>query len=821
MVLGVALGVAVVVAVDLANESARRAFSRSVETLEGRATHQILGGPSGVPLDSYRLLRLRRLVDAAAPVVEAAGMTLGSDRQALRLLGVDPLADRPFRDELAVASSPGLAAGSLLSRPDGCFVGSGWARRHGLWPGAPLRVAVDGRILSLTVLGLIETPTPERSAALDGIAFLDVGTLQNLLDHPDRLSRIDLIATPDQVRRLRRELPTGLRVASAGERSASLGRLASAFELNLTALSLLALVVAMFLVYNTVTFAVLQRRTVFGTLRTLGATGGQIFLLVLAEAGAAGVAGSIVGHALGYILGQGAVRLVTRTINDLYYVVVVLDAPLRAASVAKGTALGLGTALAAALLPALEAAGVEPVLALRPSTLETASRRWLSRAAFAGLLLAAGGGLALSAPGTPLWADFGALFAVVLGAALVVPLLTLAVMAALRPLLARVAGLLGAMAARTVARSVGRTGLTIAALMTAVAVATGVSLMIGSFRATVRGWLDLTLVADLYVGAPAAGARTTASLPPGTAARIGAVPGVASVETYRRVRVMSSVGEIALGISDARRRRSLALYRFRDGTQHPWTSVEAGALLASEPFARRHHLPDHGGSLTLETDRGDVAFPVAGIFYDYASEEGTVLMSRAVYDRYWNDPEVSSVAVYVAEAVDVDTVADRVRAAVAGTSLRVTPNRSLKLEALRVFDRTFAVTDALRLLALVVAFIGVCSALLSLEVDRSRELATLRALGLTPGQLTGLCLLETGLMGLEAGLLSIPLGTLLAVVLVDVINVRSFGWTMPLALDLRTMATALVICLAAALVAAIYPILRLQRAPVAEALRAE
>jgi putative ABC transport system permease protein len=225
--------------------------------------------------------------------------------------------------------------------------------------------------------------------------------------------------------------------------------------------------------------------------------------------------------------------------------------------------------------------------------------------------------------------------------------------------------------------------------------------------------------------------------------------------------------------------------------------------------------------VTLLTDRGERAFPVAGIYYDYATERGAVLMSRDVYERFWDDRGTSSLGVFVAEGHSAEAVTDALRTALAGTGLQVRPNGALRAQALKVFDRTFAVTEALRVLAVVVAFIGVWSALMALQVERTRELATLVALGLTPAQLWALTLLETGLMGAAAGLLSLPTGTLLALILVDVINVRSFGWTMRLEIDPWLLAQALGLSVAAALLASVYPLLRLQRLPVAAALRQE
>jgi putative ABC transport system permease protein len=491
--------------------------------------------------------------------------------------------------------------------------------------------------------------------------------------------------------------------------------------------------------------------------------------------------------------------------------------------VAKGVLLGVGAAVVAAVAPGIEAARVEPALALRPSTLEGRSRRLLPWVAAAGLALSAAGAVALLASTRSLRGSFAGLFGIVVGLALLAPGLTVVLMRVAGPLASVAAGALGRIAARSVTRAVGRTGVAIAALMVAVSVTIGVSLMIGSFRSTVANWLDLTLRADVYVGAPGPGGTRSASVVSKDApALVASVPGIAEVETYRGTRVMSDVGEITLGVTDSRRARSEALYRFASGSPREiWEAMRGGAVIVSEPFVRHHGLPERGGRLVLKTDRGDAAFPVAGIFYDYATEEGTVLMSRELYERHWDDRAVSSIAAYVEPGRSVPEVVDALRRALSGTALMVRENRALRAQALRIFDRTFAVTEALRVLAVVVAFVGVWAALMALLIERTRELATLQALGLTPAQLTGLTLLETGLMGTAAGLLSLPTGTLLAVVLVDVINVRSFGWTMRLALEPSVYAQAMALSVLAALLAGVYPLVRLLRRPVAAGLRQE
>jgi putative ABC transport system permease protein len=702
-------------------------------------------------------------------------------------------------------------------------VGAALAERYGLRLRSPLRVQVEDRLESLIVIGIVTPPGEEERRAMEGLVVMDVGAAQRLFGMGDRLSRIDLVATTAEAEDLARVLPPGARIAAASEQSATVSQLTAAFQLNLRALSLLALLVGMFLIYNTVLFGVVERRGVLGTLRTLGVTPGQVFALVVAETAAASAVGAVLGLGLGWALAQGAVRLVTRTINDLYYVLSVAGAPLTAPAAIKGVLLGVGAGVIAALAPGLEAARVEPATVLRPSTFEGRSRRLVPWVAAGGLLLAAAGALLLRSFPRSLDASFGGLFGIVVGLALLAPGSTVVLMRLAAPIADAAAGVLGRIAARTITRAAGRTGVAIAALMVAVSVTIGVSLMIASFRATVQNWLDLTLRADVYVAAPGpVGMRSSLVLSKDVPARVAAAPGVAEVETYRSVWVMSDVGEVHVGVTDSRRPRREALYRFASGTpREVWEGVRGGAVIVSEPFAYHHGVPARDGRLVLTTDRGDRTFPVAGIFYDYATQEGTVLMAREVYDRYWDDRAVSSIAVYVEDGRPVREVADGLRRALAGSGVSVEENRALRALALRVFDRTFAVTEALRILAVVVAFIGVWAALMALLTERTRELATLQALGLTPGQLAGLTLLETGLMGAAAGLLALPTGTLLAVILVDVINVRSFGWTMRLVPEPSVYLQAMAVSVLAALLAGVYPLVRQERRSVAAALRQE
>jgi putative ABC transport system permease protein len=837
-ILGVALGVAMVIAIDLANGSAARAFELSTETVAGRATHQIVGSGAGLDEAVYRRLKVELGVREAAPVVESYAIAVELDQQPLRVLGVDAFAEAPFRSYLGQGNAP-LRQNDLTDffvRPDALLIGQETAARYGLRLGDALTLRAGDARRTMRIAGILN-PADERSRrALDGLAIVDISTAQELFNMAGRLSHIDLIADERTeagralLDRIRAILPPGAAIVKPSARSQSVESLTDAFRLNLTALSLLALVVGMFLIYNTITFSVVQRRPIIGTLRCLGVTQAEVFRQVLLETLLLGAIGGVLGIGLGILLGRGAVGLVSQTINDLYYTVNVRSVDVDPWTLAKGFGLGLAASLLAALAPAYEATSIPPITALRRSAGEQRVRWLLPRVALAGLVMLAVGA-AMLLLSLALVVNLGGIFFVLIGLALASPMATIGLMGALQPLLDRLAGLVGRLSARGVVNAISRTAIAIASLMVAVSVIIGLQSMINSFRTTVESWLDTSLTADVYIAPPATGINASnATIAPSVVADFEALPDVSDVTRFRRVSV-----DFRTADAEYRPASLLAIRsnRERSARTFVWTLRPADGLWASmagqdevqvsEPFANKYGITPQNNRLLLRTDQGERAFQVVAVYYDYASDAGVIVMRHETYRRYWQDAQISSLALYVnpAQVSDLGAFVDQLRRRFAGRDLVISANRELRADALAIFERTFTITGALNLLATVVAFIGVLSALMALQIERTRELGMLRANGMTLRQLWRMTLLETGLMGGTAGLLAMPTGFLLALILVYIINLRSFGWTIRLDLQWETFAQAMVVAVVSALLAAIYPMLRLGRLEIARAVREE
>jgi putative ABC transport system permease protein len=828
-ILGIALGVAVVVAVDLANESARRAFTGFAESLAGRATHRIVGGPSGVPDELY--VRLRRSgVRAVAPVVERDVSVVAAPGRTMRLFGIDPFAEAPFRRLVTIeTASAAPPLGTLVTRPGAALLARDTAAALGLRAGDGFVIRIGVRRHRLELVGVIVAADALQARTLESLLVTDVATAQEVTGTIGRLSHVDVIAPPGAagaalLERIRAELPAAAEIVSASAGVRALADLSRGFNVNLTALSLLALFVGVFLVYNTMSFSVVQRRPLIGALRALGVTRGEIWALIMTEALVLGLLATAIGVPAGILLGGGLLRLVTRTINDLYVVVAVRELILAPGALLTGAALGVAGTLLATLAPALEATRSTPRAALGRSTVESRARALAPRLALAGGALVAVGAGVLAVDVRSLVLSYAGLFTIELGAALLTPGTTVVLVWLAQPVAAAAFGLLGRMATRAVTAALSRTAVAMAALMIAVAASVAVGIMIESFRQSVVRWLETSLQADVYVSAPSlVSNRAESTLPPEVIERLRAVPGIAAVGTQRVVRVQSSRGPVQVIVLDVPSSRGTRAFTLKDGDSGTALArFRAGDIVfVSEPFAYHRRL-GVGDTVWLRTDIGERPFTIGGVVYDYGSSEGVVILGRRGYDRFWSERGITGLGIFADDPAAIDVLVEALRRAVGPEhDVLIRSNRALLAASLVVFDRTFAVTGVLRLLAMIVAFVGVLSALMAQSLERAREFGVLRAQGLTPWQVWGLTISQTGFMGLVAGILALPVGSVLAVVLIFVINRRSFGWTLHLEITPAILLQAVLLAVGAAVLAAVYPAWRMSTMPVAAAVREE
>ncbi|WP_447986522.1 ABC transporter permease [Nitrospira sp. Nam74] len=859
-VLGIVLGVAVAVAIQTANVDVLKSFEQSVMAIAGRATVQVSGGELG--LDERLIQEVTRHPDvvSAMPVIQLTARVVDGPNQA-RLLPIMALDLLEANDQKRIrfrgrdGERPSLD--TLLS-PQAVFVGTRLAVEWDVHVGSELRITTGMRHYDVVVAGLIESDSTQPSI-WDTMGIMDVAAAQMLFGLVGRLDRIDIITEPGRplekvIDELQAALPASVTVTRPASRTDQIERMTRAFHLNLTVLSMVSLLVGLFLVYNTVSFAVVRRRREIGMLSAMGMSRRAVTVLFMSEAATMGLVGGLLGAGCGALLAKSLLSRLSTTISDLYVSVdtggpdvslvrFVFDLPLTVWI--EGAALGAIVSMVGALVPSWDAGQTAPAKALAPGNYEATQRARVSFLSWTGILLILlGAACAVPGPvwGVPLFGYVAAL-CLLLGLSCLIPLVihlfgTVWLAAGQShgrsgaritlPLVAR-------LAADQISRAPGRNAVTISAMMVAISIMVGVDTMVGSFRETVREWIDQTVMADLIV-APANWlhghevGQLANRIPLTWVQSLSGIPGVAALDTYRDVFVDLKGRRVALVSRDLRLHATRSRYLMVHGNSATILNeaVIKRGVVVSEVLARTAEL-QVGDLILLATPSGEQEFPVLGIFLDYATDGGKIVMDRDIYQQLWKDDTTTVIPIYVEGGADRATVRRLLEERVAGmdgsadrqTPLIVISNGELRQEIMVIFDRTFTVTYVLELIAIIIAVLGIVNTLVLSVLQRRREFAMLRSIGATIVHVRRLMVWEAGYLGLLGGLLGVLGGMLLSVLLIEVINKQSFGWTIQFFLQPRVVVQALVLALGAAFIAAYIPAQWAVRQSIAEGLRYE
>ena len=795
---GIALGVAVFLGIELANDSARRAFDASSTAAREQTTHRLLPVAGQLPETHYADLKRDPRFVASAPVIEAP-VTLelpGGTNLELTLEGIDIIEEAGVRG-ISAALTGDVDPLALLTEPSAILMPDGIAERYGIERGDTLTLQGAGKAHEVVVIGTIAAD-PFGATRL----ISDIASAQAFAGMTNLLSRIDLRLDETAAEALATDLPEGSVLVPAAAEDQILRELTRAFNTNLTALGLLALVVGMFLIYSTISFTIVQRWRSIAVLRAIGLNRRELLVKLLGEALAIGLVGTLLGLLLGRALSTGLLELVLRTLDDLYFRRTLSSQEPSSLIYVVSAIIGIGATLVSALVPAILASRREIISSTR-SRLERSAHRLAYRFAWAALPTGALAAIILVVTDQGLWQAFVAMFLVLAAGAMLIPVATHGLMRLLERPVARLAGLPGRMAVRGVTDSLSRTGVATAALAVAVATVMSIGLMIGSFRASLIEWIETTITADLYVDIDPDWADDIET----ALAAIDALPQVAGISRMRAARITTANGNFNLRAQLPGPEGYGIDLTAPEGVVAESLLIDDSVVLVSEPLAYRLSLSP-GDEIELPTTTGLTPFEVAGIYRDYNTAGADLAMGLDSYRRWFGDESLSSVGVHMAPGAEESQLIAAIREQLGPErQARIRSTSFIQELSLVIFDRTFQVTEVLRLLAGIVAFLGILSALMALGLEREREFAVLRSLGMSIRELFGQNLAQTSLLGLTAGLAAIPLGATLAWLLVHVINRRSFGWSMDFIVTAESILAGVTMAIAAAMLAGVYPAL--------------
>lgn len=822
---GIVLGVAVFVGMHTANQSVLAAFRETIDRIAGSAQLQVTAGEPGFDEDVLDKVRSLAEVRAASPVIESTVSVGGSN---LLILGVDMLGDRSMRNyDLENADDAIDDPLVFLAQPDSLIVTKAFADEKGLAVNSriPMRTMAGDQVF--TVRGIMK-PGGLASAFGGNLAVMDIYAAQKVFGRGRKFDRVDIalqegVTLEDATAKLRALLGPGFQIEPPSSRGQQFEATSRIYSIASNITSVFALFIGMFIIYNTFAIAVTQRRREIGILRALGATRGQIRTLFLTESAITGLVGTTAGIFTGLLIARAMAGYIGSLLAGVYGVAqnadqITLDPRLLAAALA----MGVITSLIAGVIPARSAAAVDPVKALQKGKQQSVSegesrarRNWA--VACAGASLAA---LAFSRIGIVFYAGY---LLAVLAAVLLSPALSLWLARVLRPLLAYVRPVEGTLAVDSLIQAPRRTSGTVAALMLSLALVISLGGLSRASYDSIAEWMRIALNPDLFVTTAENITSRNFVFPASLGDGIRGIDGVGEVQLVRSVRVPVKGVPIMLVAVDVRAiQRRAQLPALEGKTQEMYRlTAEGKGIMVSENFAHLHGA-QLGEVLEIPAPEGVLRLPVVGIVRDFSDQQGSLLLARDTFIRYWHDDSVNIFRVYLKPGANEARVRQSIMDKYGSTRrLFVLTNGEVRSYITRLTDQWFGLTYVQIAVAVLIAVLGIVNALTVSIADRRRELRVLQAVGGLRKQVRHTVWMEAGTIGVIGLALGFALGAIQLYYSLEVSRRDLIGMDLGYAYPFQTALALVPVILGAALLAALGPAERAVRGSLAESLQYE
>ena len=765
---GIVLGVAVFVAMHTANRSIFGAFDKTVNQIAGSTQLQVSAGNFG--FDESVLERVQSVpeVDVAVPVIETTVETLIPGQGAILVLGIDMTGDRSLRDYELQDADDAIIDDPLvfLAQPDSLLVTREFAQRNNLEVNSKIPLLTVQGEKQFTVRGVMASKGLAQAFG-GNLTIMDIYAAQQLLGRGRRFDRIDLRAKDDvSVEQCQAAVQAALGQSFEVDPPSSRGRhfeaLLQSYSTATTVSSLFALIVGMFIIYNSFSIAVTQRRSEIGILRALGATRGQVQRLFFLESTAAGLIGSAAGAALGILMASVITRYMSNVVEQTAGIAQrVSELTVDPQLIAAGIAIGVITSIFAAWLPARSAARVDPIHALQKgkyqvlSAGENRQRQWIALIAFVLSIVC----LLLS--NSKYFFYTGYVLMIITGL-LLAPAFTLMLSKVLRPLLKKLLPAEGTLAADSLVQAPRRTSATVSALMLSLAMVVGFGGFAHSFYASVGDWMDNALNPDLFISATPNLVDRGVTFPGELLSLIESVEGVEQAQLVRSARLNYRQVPVLLVAVEIEKVAKTVKHAVVNGTQEEMDrlSAEGKGMIVSDSFAKiqNHRM---GDVVELRSPAGLLRLPIVGIIHDYSDMQGSLLIDRSVYTKFWNDDTANIARVYLSKDADHPVVRQRLLDALSTQQkLFVLTNREVREWIVRLIDQWFGLTYNQIAVAILVAVLGIVNTLTVSITDRRRELGVMQAVGGLRGQIRRTIWIEA----LSIGAIGLVLGTALGAI---------------------------------------------------------
>jgi putative ABC transport system permease protein len=802
-VIGVALGIGLFIGIKVSSDRAIASFEADVKGANPHVNYQILD-TSGVDFDERIYARVRGIENKSFPVLKVNAY-LPKEKETLEINGVDSVRVTGSRRLSAVNKAD---MEQYYRAIDGVIISKKFADGYGLKKGDVLEAEVYDGHYALKIAGILAgDPFPSR------VAIMDIGNFQEYFGKKGYLSEIGVEADEKVAEKIGRILPPGLAIERSSRLIDNRKALITSFRYNLQFVSVIAILVGIFLLYNTVFISVIKRRTEIGILRGLGTDRKTVVMLFMSQ----GILLGLVGSLLGIVLGQGvayfAVGAVQKTITTMYRPIAISDYFITRGDAFAAVALGLLVSLIASAIPSFESSMIRPNESAKEGTFEGKYKGYYGLLAVIGLLgIVSGSAIAYAdyrlAPFDFPFLAYAGILLIILGFALVSPYYLSSALKIIRRPAKKIFSATAEIAAGDMRGNIYRFSVALMTVAISGALITALLTLIFSFKSSLREWILKNISADVYV--KAASCKSNFCYFPLSEQAIETVrsfPEVGAVDKFRTLNIDFRGKKIVAGFGDVHLRGKYLSEKFhgKNGEER-YRNLGLGRTVAISEYLSIKYGLRKGDPMEVATPQGVKTFTVSDVFSSYSTTSGFVYLDRRWLREYWGLDDATQLGVYLKEGVDADRFIQKLKASLLPRySLDIMNTRELRESVMSIFDKTFAITYAIELISIVVSLIGVINTLMALVLERKREISIVRYLGGSWRQIRHTLLLASGIVGTTGIVLGAVMGFIMSVIFINVINKISFGWEIHYFIPLGYLGIVAVVLLCTTLLAGLIP----------------
>lgn len=773
-IIGIALGIALFTGVKVASDRAISSFELDIKGINPYVNYEILD-TSGIDFNEKIYKDVRSIEEESYPVIKTFGY-VPALRETINIIGIYSVkALRFFKlspDEFNIES--------FYREINGILVTKKFAHRYSLKKGDVLKLLVYDREYTLNIIDVLDS-----DSMLTNMVIMDIGNFQEYFKKEGYLSRIDLISDENTAEKISKMLPYNLRIEKKEVVFKNQKALIASFRYNLQFVSLIAILVGIFLLYSTVFISVIKRRTEIGILRSLGTDKKTVVILFTFQGMLLGFIGSIIGIILGQLSAYFSVIAVEKTISTIYSTIPVTEYLITKQDAVISLALGIIVSLLASIIPSHEASKIRPHESSREGSFEGKYRGYQKIFFLAGMFFLLSG-IALSyldylyTPFTfPILAYIGILF-IIAGFAFVCPFYLSIILKIMRKPSEKIFRAIGKITFGDIRGNIYRFSVAIMSVAISSALIIALLTLIFSLRSSLKGWINQYITADIYIK-PDSCKSNYCYYPISDEVEeiVKGYPEVAGVDKFRALQLEFMGKKVIAGFADVEVKRKYARKRyFEKEYDKVLAEMESNEKVAgiSEYLSIKNGIKK-GDKIELITPKGLVEFTINDIFSSYSTTAGFIYLDRKWLKEFWGLDDSTQFSVYVKEGVDIDKFIHKMKERLMPEySLEIMNNQELRDKIMDIFNRSFAITYAIEIIAIIVSLIGVINTLLALVFERKREISIIRYLGASWKQIQQNMLLSAGIVGVTGVSLGMLLGSIMSFIFIHVVNKISFGW---------------------------------------------